>query len=124
MTGNVKSDPRMIKYLMENGDEAYRLEMKTDLDNISAQVRWAGLKTGMRVADLGCGPGKITALLHRLAGPDGTAVGIDNSADRIKHAVHHYGDSGVAFYRRDLLEPFDDIGSFDFVFIRFNYEKN
>ena len=122
LIGNVKSDIRMFKYLMENGDEAYRLEMKTDVDNISAQVRWAGLKAGMRVADLGCGPGKITALLHHLAGPDGTAIGIDNSAARIKHARHHYGDSGIAFHCKDILEPLDDIGLFDFVFIRFVLE--
>jgi len=107
---------------MENGDEANRLEIKTDVGKIAAQARWAGLKPGMRVADVGCGPGKISALLHRLSGPDGTAVGIDNSVDRIQHAKSHYADSGLSFHCRNILEPLDDLGTFDFVWIRFVLE--
>lgn len=110
------------KYLMENADEARRLELKTDIEKVTAQVRWAGLQSGMRVADLGCGPGKITELLHRLAGPNGEAVGVDNSTERIAHAKQHYGSSGVRFFCRDLLEPMDDIGKFDFIYIRFVLE--
>ncbi len=113
---------KAFTYLMENGDEAHRLEMKTDVDDISAQARWAGLKPGMRVADVGCGPGKITAMLHRMASPDGMAVGIDNSADRIQHATNHYGGSGISFQCRDILDPLDDLGTFDFVLIRFVLE--
>lgn len=113
---------KMLKYLMENRDEANRLEIKTDVGKIAAQARWAGLKPGMRVADVGCGPGKISALLHRLSGPDGTAVGIDSSVDRIGHAKAHYADSGLSFHCRNILEPLDDLGTFDFVWIRFVLE--
>ncbi len=109
-------------YLMEHADEARRLELKTDSEKVTAQVRWAGLQPGMRVADLGCGPGKITELLHRLAAPDGEAVGIDNSSQRIAHAEEHYGDSGARFFCRDLLDPMDDLGRFDFIYIRFVLE--
>lgn len=120
--GNVGSDMKGFQYIMENGDEAHRLEMKTDIESISAQALWAGLKPGMRVADVGCGPGKITALLHRMAGPDGTAVGIDNSAGRIQHAAEHYGGSGISFCCRDISDPLEDLGTFDFVWIRFVLE--
>jgi ubiquinone/menaquinone biosynthesis C-methylase UbiE len=110
------------KYLMENADEARRLELKTDIEKVTAQVLWAGLQPGMRVADLGCGPGKITELLHQLVGPDGEAVGIDNSIQRIAHAERHYGNSGARFFYLDLLEPMDDLGRFDFIYIRFVLE--
>ena len=110
------------RYLMEHADEARRLELKTDIEKISAQVRWAGLEPGMRVADLGCGPGKITERLHGLAGPTGEAVGIDNSTQRIAHAEQHYGKSGARFHCRDLLDPMDDLGKFDFIYIRFVLE--
>jgi ubiquinone/menaquinone biosynthesis C-methylase UbiE len=121
-TGNVESGISVFKYLMENGDEANRLEMKTDLDSITAQARWAGIKPGMRVADVGCGPGMITALLHRMTNPDGTTVGIDNSSDRIQHAVNQYAKPGISFQCRDILDPLDDLGTFDFVLIRFVLE--
>lgn len=109
-------------YLMEHAGEARRLELKTDIEKVTAQVRWAGLQPGMRVADLGCGPGKITELLHRLAAPGGEALGIDNSSQRIAHAEQHYGNSGVRFLCRDLLDPLDDLGRFDFIYIRFVLE--
>ncbi|WP_319404781.1 class I SAM-dependent methyltransferase [uncultured Desulfosarcina sp.] len=121
-TGNVGSGDNVFKYLMENGDETHRLEMKTDPDSITAQARWAGIKPGMRVADVGCGPGMITALLHRMASPNGTVVGIDNSSDRIQHAADHYGGSGISFKCRNILDPLDDLGTFDFVLIRFVLE--
>ena len=111
-----------MKYLMENHNEAHRLEMKTDTNRIAAQVRWAGLKPGMRVADVGCGPGKITALLHRMVSPGGTIVGIDQSRDRIQHARTHYGNPGISFQRKDITESLDGLGMFDFVFIRFVLE--
>lgn len=107
---------------MENDNEAHRLEMKTDTNRIAAQVRWAGLKPGMRVADVGCGPGKITALLQRMTSPGGAAVGIDHSADRIHHAQVHYGSPEITFQCRDILQPLDDLPLFDFVYVRFVLE--
>ena len=111
-----------MKYLMENDNEAHRLEMKTDTNRIAAQVRWAGLKPGMRVADVGCGPGKITALLQRMTSPGGTVFGIDHSAERIQHAREHYGCPEISFQCRDVLQPLDDLPPFDFVYVRFLLE--
>jgi SAM-dependent methyltransferase len=111
-----------LNYLMENGEEANRLEIKVDVDQITAQVKWSGLKAGMRIADMGCGPGKITALLHHLAAPGGRAVGIDNSLDRIQHAVDNYGGPDITFACRNILDPLDDLGRFDYVLIRFVLE--
>ena len=58
-------------YLMENDQEALRLDVKTDADAVERQALWAGIQPGMRVADLGCGAGKTTFHLNRLAQPGG-----------------------------------------------------
>src|SRR4029434_6960880 len=46
----------------------------------------AGIKRGMRVADLGCGTGMITQLLAELVGPTGEVVGVDYSAAQVVQA--------------------------------------
>lgn len=109
-------------YLMENCDEAFRLEMKTDDGIVKRQAMWAGLKPGMRVADLGCGAGNITSLLHEVVQPGGESVGIDSSKDRIAHANQQYGSTGLKFTCRNLMEPLDDLGGFDLVWVRFVLE--
>ena len=113
---------RGLSYLMENEDEVFRLESKTNLDNVRRQAKWAGLEPGMRVADVGCGPGKITALLHQMTHPGGTTVGIDQSCHRIQHAKSSYGGEGISFKCKDITESLDDLGLFDFVYIRFVLE--
>ena len=104
-----------MQYLMENEDETLRLEMKTDLAIVERQARWAGLKAGMRVADLACGPGKTTALFHSIVQPDGESIGIDGSEERIEYASKNHGGSGASFVCRNLTAPISDIGRFDFV---------
>jgi arsenite methyltransferase len=42
-----------------------------------------GIGPGMRVLDIGCGPGDITSHLAELVGDSGSVVGIDPSAERI-----------------------------------------
>ena len=59
------------KYLMEDEQEAVRLDRKTDAATVEKQALWAGIKPGMRVADLGCGAGKTTFHLNRLGQPVG-----------------------------------------------------
>ena len=111
-----------IPYLMENEEETVRLESKTDPAVVQQQALWAQIRPGMRIADLGCGPGKTTAVLHRLACPGGSAVGADISAKRIEHAREHYAAEGVEFIRKDIRLPLDDLGKFDFIWIRFVLE--
>jgi ubiquinone/menaquinone biosynthesis C-methylase UbiE len=42
-------------------------------------LRRAGLDQGMRVLDIGCGPGDVSILAARLVGPTGTVVAVDRS---------------------------------------------
>src|SRR5215469_2550933 len=46
----------------------------------------SGLRAGMRVADLGCGVGMVTALLADLVGPGGHVVAIDASGAQLAGA--------------------------------------
>lgn len=109
-------------YIMEHSDEAARLDMKTDYRRLAGQALWAGIKPGMRVADIGCGSGKTTTYLHQLIQPGGNIVGVDASASRISHATEQYGCEGMEFVCRNFYEPLDELGKFDFIWVRFVLE--
>lgn len=111
-----------LDYLMESEEENIRLEAKTDPAIVEQQALWAQIRPGMRVADLGCGPGKTTSVLHGLVQPGGTAVGADISEGRIEYARGRYASEGIEFIHKDIRLPLEDMGSFDFVWIRFVLE--
>ena len=60
---------------MEHDGENERLDRKTDISLAQAQARWAGLKPGMQVADIGCGSGKSTYALFEVVQPGGSVIG-------------------------------------------------
>jgi len=109
-------------YLMENNEEIFRLELKTSTDTVKKQAKWAGIKPGMKVADIGCGTGMTTAVLYQLVQPGGKVVGIDSSMERINYAKEHYGKEGIEFKYFNLLEPLTIEQSFDFIWVRFLLE--
>jgi len=109
-------------YLMENEDEAFRLDMKTDSKVVEKQALWAGIKPGMHVVDICCGSGKTTSILHKLVQPGGAVVGLDGSEKRVEYAKEHYGVKGIKFECRDIRKPLGDLGMFDFVWVRFLLE--
>lgn len=71
------------------------------------------LHNGMRVLDVGCGTGAITAGIAQAVGPDGTAVGIDSSAHLIaKGREDHAAIHNLQLAEADLFsytpeQPFD-----------------
>jgi len=108
---------------MENLEEAIRLEIKTDPESVRKQALWCGLRPGLRVLDAGCGPGKITAILHEMIRPGGEILGIDLSEERINYAKQHYGQkSGIEFQVHDLRDPLESVGLFDLIWVRFFLE--
>ena len=110
-------------YLMENDEEEKRLDIKTDPAAVKEQASWCGIGPGARVLDVGCGPGKTTSLLYELIQPGGEAVGVDFSEKRINYARKAYSNKpGLEFHIKDMRLPMDDIGSFDFIWIRFILE--
>jgi ubiquinone/menaquinone biosynthesis C-methylase UbiE len=110
------------EYLMESSEETQRLEAKTDRAALRTQALWAGIRPGMRVADIGCGSGITSSLLQELVQPDGEVVGIDTSKERIAHAGKCYANGSIEFLHRDIRLPLDDLGRFDFVWVRFVLE--
>lgn len=110
------------KYIMESDEESHRLDIKIDESVIKRQARWAGIKPGMRVADLGCGPGKISFILYGLVQPGGSVVGVDGSASRLDYARRRYGIDGIEYLEKNIAEPLDDLGEFDFIWVRFVLE--
>lgn len=112
----------MPTYFMESDEETRRLDLKTDPETVKKQARWAGIQPGMRVADLGYGSGKTTYNLNELVQPGGEVVGVDISPDRIEYALTHYHHSSIKYICRNIFDPLDDLGQFDFVWIRFVLE--
>lgn len=111
-----------MTYLMEHDEEIFRLEVKTDDDAVQHQARWAGIQPGMRVADIGCGPGKTSNILYQMVQPKGEVVGVDLSEERLHHAEQTYGNEGLTFARRNIVEGLRDLGQFDFIWVRFFLE--
>ncbi len=109
-------------YIMEGQDEVKRLEMKTDVAVVERFARLAGLDTGMRVVDAGCGPGITTSVLRGVVGDTGRASGFDISPKRIERALEAYSGPGTQFTVGDFREPLEALGRFDFVWSRFTLE--
>ena len=109
-------------YFPEGDKETERLEVKTDRQAVIDQSLWAGLKPGMRILDVGCGPGVTTSALAWATQPGGKAIGIDGSAERIEYAKNKYGSDYVEFEHRDFFSDLSDLGEFDFVWVRFVLE--
>ncbi len=110
------------EYLMENDEEAIRLDIKTDDMIVKKQALWAGIKPGMHVADICFGSGKTTAVLYKLVQPNGTVIGVDGSEKAVEYAKKHYGTKGIEFKCKNILKPFDELGTFDLVWVRFVLE--
>ncbi len=73
-----------------------------------------GIAPGLRVLDLGTGPGHVARLLGELVGPRGAVVGIDRSPDLLTLARHRTADSHIEFVEGDVTtwrapERFDAI---------------
>jgi SAM-dependent methyltransferase len=87
-----------------------------------ALLERAGLGTGMRVADLGCGVGTVTGDLAQVVGSTGRVVGIDVSDDQLAQAHDRLAGAGfahVTFVQASALTTGLPEASFDLVYCRF-----
>jgi SAM-dependent methyltransferase len=118
-TNNIKGE-----YVLATGRAAaHRLQILHSLYGPGARqvLLQAGLKRGMRVADLGCGVGMVTALLGELVGPTGQVVGVDFSGAQIAQAREQLppGLSNVTFVEASATNTGLPHGAFDLVYCRF-----
>jgi len=75
-------------------------------------LRKAGLKEGMHVLDVACGPGLVAQTAHEVVGPSGTVIGLDPSSGML----HEARKGPCRYLVRGIGErlPFPD-KSFDFL---------
>jgi ubiquinone/menaquinone biosynthesis C-methylase UbiE len=109
-------------YLMEGEREAIRLDVKTDPKRVREQALWAGVESGMRIADIGCGIGKTTFMLNELVQPGGKTVGVDFSDSRIRLAREKYPSPTISYEVRDVRGDLRALRKFDFIWVRFFLE--
>jgi SAM-dependent methyltransferase len=112
------------KYALATGEAAdYRLRILHDLYGPGTRrvLLDSGLRSEMRVADLGCGVGMVTALLAELVGPRGHVVGIDASGAQLAQARERLNGSGtnVSLVEASATDTGLPPGSFDLVYCRF-----
>lgn len=84
----------------------------------------AGLKSGMRVLDLACGPGIISCELARLAAP-GQVTGLDLSPDLLveaRKAAQSEGIDNLSFQQGNVYELDLPDNEYDFVYARFLFQ--
>ncbi|MFE2181214.1 class I SAM-dependent methyltransferase [Streptomyces sp. NPDC059455] len=63
----------------ETSAETERLQLQANIlaPHSAHLFRLAGITSGMRVLDVGCGAGDVSMLLAELVGPDGSVIGVD-----------------------------------------------
>ncbi|KAM7198494.1 Major facilitator superfamily domain containing protein [Rhypophila sp. PSN 637] len=74
---------------------------------------------GLKVLDVGCGPGNLTAHLAHLVGANGSVVGIDPSEERIAIAAEQYSSTPNLEFHVGIAEDLSRFAdaSFDLVFV-------
>jgi len=83
--------------------------------------RSAGIKPGMRVVDVGAGPGYATIDLAELVGPRGEVLAIERSARFLEIAAKSCAERGLAnirFQEADLMQHAFDGSGFDAAWCR------
>jgi SAM-dependent methyltransferase len=104
------------------GDQNELDRLLGQADDLKPESSWLldnlGIKTGWRVADIGCGPIGVLDILSERVGPTGTVIGVEREArfaemarDQIKK--RRLGNTSVV--EGDLLSSHLDAGSFDLV---------
>lgn len=70
----------------------------------------AGVKSGMRVLDVGCGSGEVTVELARLVGPHGHVTAIDADPIVLEHARTRVAEAGwrATFVCADVMRAYPD----------------
>ncbi len=89
-------------YVLGHADvEVQRLLLQGRLYNDYTEhaLRLAGLRPGMRVLDVGCGPGDVSFIAARLVGPTGSVLGVDAAPEMIELARARAAEQGLSAVR-------------------------
>lgn len=86
-------------YVLGHEDaEVQRLLLQGRLydDYTEHALKLAGLRPGMRVLDIGCGPGDVSFVAARLVGPTGSVLGVDAAPEMIALAGARASEQGLS----------------------------
>lgn len=76
----------------------------------------AGIESGMRVLDVGCGPGDVSFILSELVGAEGSVVGVERDEQALERARRRAAESelhNIEFVPGDFRDVELDSGPFD-----------
>jgi len=106
------------KYVL-GSDEIARLQTQAALivDPTTLLLQRGGIRPGMRVLDLGSGPGDVAFQVAEMIGPNGSVVGVEQDSAQIAVAMQRrdrFGLRNVGFRHGDArtfldTEPFDAV---------------
>lgn len=95
----MSTTPQGSTYVLGHADaEVQRLLLQGRLydDHTEHALRLAGLRPGMRVLDIGSGPGDVSFVAARLVGPTGTVLGVDAEPGMVELARARAGEKGLS----------------------------
>ena len=104
----------MATYLQGHHDSVLRSHRWRTAEN-SAGYLLPHLQPGMRVLDVGCGPGTITRDLGALVGRKGEVLGVDSAAEVVAQAAEECDLPQVSFAVGDALHLDVPDGAYDVV---------
>ena len=88
----------MADYALQLSDDEvarYRLMAEQARDQEAALWAQAGVAPGARIADVGCGPGAILAMLAAAVGAGGEVIGIDGDESAVAAATALIASTGL-----------------------------
>lgn len=76
---------------------------------------YADIQPGMRILDVGCGPGEVTSLLGTLVGDTGEVIGIDVNTQLLEVAKQNNSGQNIEYRSADIYHLPEDLGMFDVI---------
>ena len=91
---------------IERDNRSFEAQLEERTASVDAAFLLPHLRSGMRVLDVGCGPGTITLGLAQSVAP-GEVVGVDLQESMVERARALAAERGIANVRFDLADAYE-----------------